>query len=165
MKRNYPAGTVDGAEQGILGLAVWQARTAAELETRKPQEGEKQPNDGAEDSDSMPQLEDLCLELLLLAAEDVEGDNLWWLRTNPSRCGGARNSESSGEGNVTGLMDELAKPVVVPARGPSIEHGGASWRRCLVGQPMLFVDTSLQKVQVWLVNSTGILGSHPCNWP
>ena len=124
-KREHFAGAVDGSEQGVFGLAVGEPRPG-EPEPGEPQEGEKQPNDGAEDSDPTPQLENLCLELLLLATEDVEGDNLWWLGTEPSRSCGAWNSETGGERNIACLVNELAEPVVVAARRPSVDHGGAS---------------------------------------
>ena len=74
----------------------------------------------------MPQLESLGLELLVPEAGDVEGDDFRWLSAGPSPGSGAWNPETGGECHVAGLVDELMQPVVVPVRGPAIEHGGAS---------------------------------------
>ena len=119
------ARALDGTEQSIFGLTAWQPRSF-ELESREPTQGEEEPNDGAEDSDPMPQLENLGLELLVPEAGDVEGDDFRWLSAGPSPGSGAWNPETGGECHVAGLVDELMQPVVVPVRGPAIEHGGAS---------------------------------------
>ncbi len=115
-QRHASGGPADGVENlelgGAGGEAIYHEASAAEAD-----EQEEKPQEGEEEVDAALELEHLGLEFLVIAVEELGGDDGARTSAEPACGGGARDAEAREEVGVALLAGQVAKAVVVGAAG------------------------------------------------
>jgi hypothetical protein len=114
---------------------------AVQPESRQPNDGERQPDQGLQDLDPASELQDLSPEIGVRLVNDVDADDGAWIAAEPSGHRGARNPEAGNDSGVPGLTDQGPESRIV---GPLI----SSWR-CHAGD--LRQDRRLDKAKAKIV--------------
>jgi hypothetical protein len=97
-----------------------------EAESRQPNQERSQPDDGKEEPDSAPQGEYLGLEICLVQAENLGGNDGPRTTTDPTGRGRAWNAEVLEQARVALLADEVAHSVIIGMPAGGIRHESSS---------------------------------------
>ena len=79
-------GPLDGTKEPRLRLAVWKT-TSREIHIERPEEGNEEPDDSPELLDPSAQADDLCLKVLRVLGQHIDGDRRANWLPKPARRG------------------------------------------------------------------------------
>jgi hypothetical protein len=99
-------GLFDSTKQSRLRLTVGKT-TPRQIHLERPQKGHEEPDDRTVLLDPPSQAGDLCLKVLRVLGQYIEGNRRATGLPKPARRGRSRNTEAGGQGHVAGASDEV----------------------------------------------------------
>ena len=114
----------DGPQDPSLVEAIREA-SIVQSESGQPDDAHQQPDQGLQDLDPAPELQDLSLEIGVRPVYDIDADHGARISTEPSGHRGAGDPEVGDYGRIPGLPDQLPESRVVgPLTTSLCCHGG-----------------------------------------
>jgi hypothetical protein len=105
---------IDRSQDPAFGASVWQP-LERQRESRGSKQCEGEPKECPKLFHASPEFQDFLLEFGCLQIRHVKAEHDRWCGAEPATGRRPRDAEVGGNGDVTGALDKISKPMIVPS--------------------------------------------------